>query len=91
MHLVCLLHSDADDLHRGKRAVIAVASHFVDGHHHIHSLRDAAKDRVLGRSRLVKEVQEAVVHSVDEELRTTGVWRASVGLEKKKKKKGLHQ
>ena len=45
----------------------------VDVVDHIHAGHDSAEDRVLRRGGLVPEVQEAVVHSVDEELASTAL------------------
>lgn len=53
----------------------------VDGVDDIHTRGNLAEHGVLRRGRLVPEVQEAVVHSVDEELRSTRVGLTSVGLE----------
>lgn len=70
---------DLVDLDGGVRVVILVAGGVVDLHHNVHATGHATEHGVLGRGALVEEVQEGVVHHVQEELRSAGVGRASVG------------
>ena len=48
--------------------VVAVAAGVVDGSDDGHAVNDSAKHGVLGGGGLVPEIEEAVVHSVDEKL-----------------------
>lgn len=60
-------HSHSNNLHRSDRLVIT-SSNTVDLKNNVHSTHNSAKHRVLRRSGLVPEVQEAIMNSVDEEL-----------------------
>lgn len=69
-------HGFAPDGREG--AVVPVRFGAVDGHDCVHALHHLSENGVLRRCGLVEEVQERVVHSVDEELRATRVGLTSV-------------
>lgn len=73
-----LHHLGLDHLDRLNRTIL-LGRTGVHRHDDFLSLDDLAEHGVLRTSALVKEVQEAVVHGVHEELRSTTVGLASVG------------
>lgn len=71
-------HLGLDHLDRRDRSVLLGGAR-VHFHDDILSLSDLAEHRVLRTSALVEEVQETVVHSVHEELRSATVGLSRVG------------
>ena len=75
----CLVkHLGGNALDRNHGAILTGLAG-VHGHDHVLSRDNLAEHRVLGRGGSVEEVQEAVVDSVDEELRSTRIGLAGVG------------
>lgn len=72
-----LLDGDLNHLHRGDGIVISGARG-VDGFDDILAINHTTKHRVLRRGALVKEVQEAVVDNINEELTASRVRLAGV-------------
>ena len=60
------------------RLVARAGLHRLDRLDNLHALDDLAEDRVLGRGRVVKVVEEGVVLGVDEDLRAARVGHARV-------------
>ena len=63
-----LHHGSRDALHRYVGSVLCGCT-VVDLHDDVLALHHLAEDGVLGRGGLVEEIEEGVVHGVDEELR----------------------
>jgi hypothetical protein len=62
-----LHHGSRDALHRHVGSVLGGCT-VVDLHDDVLALHHLADDGVLGRGGLVEEIEEGVVHAVDEEL-----------------------
>jgi len=77
--LISIRDGDRSDLHWDKWLIVPAGAGAVDGINNIHTALHTGEHGVLGRRRLVPEVQEAVGRSVDEELASATVGLTSVG------------
>jgi hypothetical protein len=73
-----LVNSNSDHLDWGNWTILRSLG-TVDSHDDVLSVNNTTKDGMLGGGASIKEVQKAVVDSVDEELTSTRVWLTSVG------------